>query len=257
MHTQTTDLDISAGSKLVIEQATNASDIRQSQRLRFLEYRAAKPALARDNGQLSDIYDDYCDHLIVRDCDSRDVVACTRVLQVDKAGMIGGFHAEAMFDLSEILASPGKKMELGHIHLHPDYAGVDAFRALWSGVCRMAERQNIAQILASVRVDASDGGTRAGKIAERLLHRYPADSCYAASPHRRVPADGFSKREPVEIPMLIKRYLHRGGRLCGHAGYDPRLGLANFLLVFERRDRPGWLRALGGFTGESLTLATA
>jgi len=258
MKTEDTVFSTSARSRLVTEQATNASDIRQSQRLRFLEYRAAKPALDTDGGLLSDIYDDYCDHLIVRDYNTREVVACTRVLHVEKAAMIGGFYSEAMFDLAGMLDSPGKKMELGHIHLHPDYAGEDAFGALWAGICRVAERHDVTQILANFRVDASDGGTRAGKMAERLLHWYPAAPHFTASPYRRAFAGGARLVEVVEIPVPIKRYLHRGGRLCGPAGYNPHLELADLLLVFERGgQRPRWLHAFGRISGESMTLAPA
>jgi len=96
--------------------ATNAREIEEAQRLRFqvfnLELNKGLKA-SYQRGLDVDEFDPYCDHLIVRDLKSGDVVGTYRLLRGSQARQHIGFYSEKEFDLSRIKKLDGELLELG------------------------------------------------------------------------------------------------------------------------------------------------
>src|SRR4029453_17672235 len=83
--------------------ATEPSEIEQAQRLRFQVFnlelnKGLKTSYER--GLDIDDFDPYCDHLIVRDLGSGDVVGTYRLMRGSQARRHIGFYSEKKFALS-------------------------------------------------------------------------------------------------------------------------------------------------------------
>src|SRR6185369_14122745 len=96
--------------------ATTAEEITEAQRLRFQVFNLElnKGLQSSYEHQLDvDEFDKACDHLIVRDLKSGDVVGTYRLMRGAQARRHIGFYSEKEFDLSRIKERDGELMELG------------------------------------------------------------------------------------------------------------------------------------------------
>ena len=120
--------------------AQNAADIEEAQRLRykvFAEEMGARLS-TRKAGVDEDIFDPYCDHLLVRDGDSNEVVGTYRILSPEKARKIGGFYSEGEFDLTRLAHLSDRMVEVGRSCVHPDYRSGAVITLLWAGLAAVA-----------------------------------------------------------------------------------------------------------------------
>ena len=91
--------------------ATGPREIEQAQRLRFEVFNLELNKGLRssyDRGLDVDEFDPYCDHLIVRDVRSADVVGTYRLLRGSAARRNIGFYSEKEFELSRIKELDGE-----------------------------------------------------------------------------------------------------------------------------------------------------
>ena len=104
--------DVSAAKRrrFQAEIATSEEDIRAAMALRYRVFAQEMGANlhSRAEGLDYDQFDDYCDHLLVRDTQTNTIVASTRLLTDVKAAQIGHFYSESEFRLEQVLALPGR-----------------------------------------------------------------------------------------------------------------------------------------------------
>ena len=109
--------------ELSVGLARNDSEIEEAQRLRYRVFAGELGARlpSRIAGVDHDIYDPYCDHLIVRDERKGEVVGTYRILSPQNARRIGGYYSENEFDLTRLQHLRRKLVEIGRSCVHPDY----------------------------------------------------------------------------------------------------------------------------------------
>jgi putative hemolysin len=98
-----------------ISWASNASEIKEAQRLRYKVFAEEMGANLSQNLEGLDIdeFDAYCDHLLIRDQDSLKVVGTYRVLPPHKAQELGRLYSDSKFDLTRLNHLRPKLVELG------------------------------------------------------------------------------------------------------------------------------------------------
>ena len=91
--------------KLTFGLARTVAEVAEAQRIRykvFAEEMGAKlPSAA--TGLDIDRFDEFCDHLLVRDNSNSKVVGTYRILPPDQAYLSGGYYSETEFDLSRLM----------------------------------------------------------------------------------------------------------------------------------------------------------
>jgi len=58
------------------------------------------------------------------------------MLTDSQAVRAGGYYAQSEFDLTHVLAVPGRLVEVGRVCVHPDFCNGIALGLLWSGLAR-------------------------------------------------------------------------------------------------------------------------
>jgi putative hemolysin len=99
-----TDNAIARMPRLSLNLAVSSNDIAAAQRLRhrvFVEEMGARPTVGSP-GREQDLFDPWCEHLIVRDQTCGDVVGTYRMLTAENARRLGTFCAEREFDLTRL-----------------------------------------------------------------------------------------------------------------------------------------------------------
>lgn len=123
---------------LQISWARHQDEVEEAQRLRykvFVEEMGANLPKAK-NGLDQDLFDAWCDHLIVRDEETLRVVGTYRVLTPHQARKLGSLYSETEFDLTRLTHLRPKMIELGRSCVHQDYRTGSVIMALWSGIGR-------------------------------------------------------------------------------------------------------------------------
>ena len=89
---------------ITIKWATTQDEVRAAQRLRFTVFTKEMGArLPLNSGGLdTDLFDDYCEHLIVQDTRTLEVIGTYRALTPTQALRIGSLHLETSFDLTRL-----------------------------------------------------------------------------------------------------------------------------------------------------------
>src|SRR5690606_40041395 len=96
----------SASRILVVGLARTADEVEQIQRLRYTVFTEDMGAVFPDahDGIEQDRFDQWCEHLMVRELDTGRVVGTHRILTPEKAREAGGYYYESEFDLSGLEA---------------------------------------------------------------------------------------------------------------------------------------------------------
>ncbi|MFN4262353.1 MAG: GNAT family N-acetyltransferase [Thioalkalivibrionaceae bacterium] len=233
---------------LIVELAQSTSDVRESQSLRwrvFHDEMGAELPVHRELGPGfdHDAWDDFCDHLLVRDAVSRRLIASTRILTGSRAWTAGGFYSQGEFDLSGLRDLPERVMEVGRTCVDPAYRGGGAIASLWAGLARYMVSESFDAMIgcASVPIPANDHLT--ASWLDALCTRHMGPESLRVQPLHGLTEAGFDlERGDIERtssttsfapPPLLKGYLRLGAYLCGPPCYDPAFGTADVFIFLD------------------------
>lgn len=227
--------EIRAGN-LAVHIATKPEDIIASQKLRyrvFFEEMGGVPSEeARATHIDSDIFDDYCDHLLVRDYslpeESGQIVGTYRLLRRSALRDLPSFYSESEFDITAIKSNKGEIMELGRSCVNPNYRNRAVMQLLWRGIGAHVTRHNVQLMFGCASFFGTDVEEHA--LALSYLYHYhlvpESMRSVALQQHyiemNRMPKEAINvKRAFAALPALIKGYLRMGGYIGKGAVIDP------------------------------------
>ena len=105
-----------------------------------------------------DMHDFLCDHLIVKDKSTNNVVACYRLLSTNSGQDIKRFYSEGEFKIDELLALPGHKLELGRACVHKDYRKGSVISLLWKGLIDYARKSKTKYMFGCSSINRTEFG---------------------------------------------------------------------------------------------------
>jgi putative hemolysin len=156
--------------RLHVGLAHGESEIREAQKLRYRifaeELGARLPT--RTPGIDIDLYDPFCDHLIVRDEDNNRIVGTYRILTPHAARRVGGYYSETEFDLTRLQLLRESMVEIGRSCIDPDYRTGGTIALLWSGLARYMAQGNYRTLIGCASIGMADGGHIAANLYSRL-----------------------------------------------------------------------------------------
>lgn len=231
---------IAAGS-LELTVARTPEELEASQRLRFTvfseEMNAVFPESA--NGLDTDEYDPWCEHLLVREQLTGQVVGTYRLLTPVNAERLGRYYSESEFDLSSLGDMRKQVIELGRSCIHPDYRNGAVIMLLWAGIANIVKHLKLRYVLGCASVSLRDGGVTAAHVWHQAKHSMAeAKHLPVLRPHHPYPVGRLELDAdlPARMPPLIKGYLKVGGRICGEPAWDPDFNTADFPVFLEIDD---------------------
>ncbi len=222
-------------NKLFVSYARSTDEVKEAQRLRYQVFAGEMGArLSAGNAGLDrDIYDPFCEHLLVRDGDTGEVVGTYRILPPDRAKKIGGLYSANEFDLTRLLhLSPGM-VEVGRSCVHPDYRKGAAISLLWSGLAKYMLGHGYEYLMGCASVSMADGGHAAASLYNNLRVDNMSPIEWRVFPRCPLPLDKLVSESTVSAPLppLLKGYLQAGAYICGDPAWDPDFNTADFLVL--------------------------
>ncbi len=224
--------------------ARHQSDVRAAQRLRHQVFAGELGAKIRTPlpGHDIDRFDDYCEHLLVRDRASGEVVGTYRLLTPAQARRAGGTYGDQEFNLAPLAALRPTMVELGRSCVRDGWRQGGVILALWSALAEFALRNRLDTMIGCASIPMNEAGTASGRAAAGIWHnvrqRHLAAPEWRVKPRLALPVDGFDGLATVEPPALIKGYLRLGARVLGPPAWDPDFNTADLPMLMRIADLP-------------------
>jgi len=219
--------------KLSLSMARSVTEIEEAQRLRykvFGEEMGARLASAHE-GLDRDIFDSYCEHLLVRNNRDNKVIGTYRILPPDRARTLGGYYADTEFDLTRLQHLRNRMVEVGRSCVHMDHRDGATITRLWSGIADYMYTHKHEYLIGCASISMNDGGHYAASVYNKLHKLFAAPAEYRVFPRCPLPLEALNSTLDVSIPPLIKGYLRLGAYIGGEPAWDPDFNTADLFML--------------------------
>ena len=240
----TSESSLTNGPRYTLLLTTDPDAVRAVQRLRYDVF-STEPGFGLRNADRvdADRFDEHCDHLIVREDRSGDIVGCYRMLPPPGAIAAGGLYSATEFDITALDSLRPSLVEMGRAVVRNDHRNGAVVLMMWTGILAYLDRSGYDYVTGCVSVPVcGDGvpGSRIRGVRDFVRSRHAADPALTVYPYRPVLLDGRSLDdiEPPSrpaIPPLMRGYLRLGARICGEPAHDPEFGVGDFPALLGKR----------------------
>ncbi len=205
-----------------------------------------------------DDFDPICDHLIVRERESRRVVGTYRLMLGSTAKKNFGFYSEREFDLQRIKRLDGELLELGRSCAHKDYRDRSLIHLMWQSIAEYVKRHHVRYLFGCASFPTTDPREVSQAIAF-VKQKFYAAEAFRVEPLPKLRVEGLDGNAAVEdpaeifsrLPSLIKGYLRLGSKVCGPPALDLEFGTTDlFLLLDIQQISSDYLRRFGLSTSD-------
>ncbi|HZA10577.1 GNAT family N-acetyltransferase [Mycobacterium sp.] len=225
--------------------STDPAVIEEAQRLRYHVF-TSEPGFSltgsTESGLDADRFDEFCDHLLVRNDDTGELVGCYRMLPPAGAAA-AGLYTATEFDVSELDPLRPSLVEMGRAVVREDHRNGAVVLLMWGGILAYLDRCGYDYVTGcvSVPIQASPcdvPGQQVRGVRDFVLRRHAAP--YRVRPYRPVVLHGktldeIDRPSRVSVPPLMRGYLRLGAQVCGEPAHDPDFGVADFMALLDKR----------------------
>ena len=235
---------VQGAASALVSWARHQDEVRQAQRLRFKVFAEEMGARLDTRVPGHDVYlfDDYCEHLLVRDRVTREVIGTYRVLTPARARRAGSNYGDTEFDLTRLRLLRDRMVELGRSCVHREHRHGGVILALWSALAEFMGRNGLDTMIGCASIPMLHNGIVSGDVAasiwQRVSRAHLAPIEYHVRPRLPLPVDQRDGSLDVEPPALIKGYLRLGAKVLGPPAWDPDFNSADLPMLMRVADLP-------------------
>lgn len=213
--------------------ASCQSEVLEAQKLRYRVFHDEMGARlsSRTPGVDRDIFDPFCEHLLVRDEERGRIVGTYRILSPEAARRVGGYYSENEFDLTRLQHLRSRVVEIGRACIDADYRTGAVISLLWSGLARYMTEHGHDYLMGCASISMGDGGHAAASLYNRLREAHAAPLEYHVFPRHALPLERLRGDLDAATPPLLKGYLRAGAWICGEPAWDPDFNTADLPIL--------------------------
>ncbi len=234
--------------KIQVTWARHQDEVREAQRLRYqvfaVEMGANLPS--KMPGHDVDLFDDYCEHLLVRDVATQQVIGTYRALTPPQAKRAGSTYSDLEFDLTRLRTLRSRMVELGRSCVHAEHRHGGVILALWGALAQFMSRNQLDTMIGCASIPMQHQGSPAGHAAASIWRQvrqtHLASIDWHVTPRLALPLDRLDDSLDVEPPALIKGYLRLGAKVLGAPAWDPDFNSADLPMMMRIADLPSRYR---------------
>ena len=196
------------------------------------------------DGRDVDRFDEFCDHLLVREDHSGEIVGCYRMLPPPRAIAAGGLYTATEFDVGGLDALRPGLVEMGRAVVRNDHRHGGVVLLMWAGILAYLDRYGYDYVTGCVSVPLQGSpnevvGEQIRGVRDFVARRHASE--YTVRPYRPVVVDGRTLDEiappaRVTVPPLMRGYLRLGARVCGDPALDSAFGVGDFPALLDKRE---------------------
>jgi len=225
-HHKGLNMDILIRGRYRACRAETQSEVEEAQHLR------AQAFAAKADGRDSDVFDNKCDHILLRDQDSGALVACYRLMLLPDGAAIDQCYSAQYYDLSALKKFKSPMLELGRFCIHPDHHDPEILRVAWGAMTRIVDGQGVGMLFGCSSFAGVDASAHTAAFALLQAEHLAPDPWQIGVKAREVVplSGGVVPPDAIRhIPPLLRTYLAMGGWVSDHAVIDRQM---NTLHVF-------------------------
>lgn len=239
------------GPRYTLLLSTDPELIGAAQRLRHDVF-TTEPGFAMPgsaDGRDADRFDEFCDHLLVREDESGELVGCYRMLPPPGAIAAGGLYTATEFDVTGLDPLRPSMVEMGRAVVRTDHRNGGVVLLMWAGILAYLDHCGYDYVAGCVSVPicpddpaepSGEPGSQLRGVRDFVSRRHSAPRQHTVYPFRPVIVDGKGLDEiappaRVHIPPLMRGYLRLGARICGEPAHDPDFGVGDFPALLDKR----------------------
>lgn len=202
-------------------------------RLRYNVFSSEYGASLNQSGIDRDTFDLWCDHLVVKDLSSDEIVGTYRILTPHQARRAGGYYSEQEFDLTGLGILKEQLVEFGRACIHEQYRNGAVLMMLWSGLAEILKQGRYEYVFGCASVSLRDDGVSAAQVWRSVREHLAVEQTPVVVPHHRYPVEKIDDDLPGVVPALLGGYLKLGARVCGQPAWDPDFNTADFPMLLS------------------------
>ncbi|WP_374409637.1 GNAT family N-acetyltransferase [Hydrogenophaga sp.] len=249
---------VSTAAGIDVGWARHLDEVREAQRLRYEVFAGEMGAILSNAvpGHDVDLFDDYCEHLLVRESGTRKVIGTYRVLTPEQAKRAGSTYSDTEFDLVRLRGLRDRMVELGRSCVHRDHRQGGVIMALWGALAGFMQRNRLDTMIGCASIPMNiegehgmvGGGHAAASIWRQVRDKHMAPIDCHVRPRLPLPIEQLDDTLEVEPPALIKGYLRLGAKVMGPPAWDPDFNAADLPMIMRIDELPPRYRRhfLGG-----------
>jgi putative hemolysin len=221
--------------------AESANDVRAAQALRFRVFNLElNEGLEQSFNTLldADPFDEICDHLLVEDAATGEVVGTYRLQTGERAARGLGYYSATEFDFSPLEPIRHQIVELGRACVAKSHRNLAVISMLWRGIAQYARERGGRYLVGCSSIHTQDAAVGAA-LYSSLMRRHLVDEPFQIRPlaHIACPLDQLAKEAP-EVPKLFATYLTIGAKICGAPALDREFKTVDFLTMLDLETVP-------------------
>ena len=228
--------------------ARHLDEVRAAQKLRYEIFAGEMGARLSTTvpGHDVDLFDNFCEHLLVCDEITGRVIGTYRVLTPVQAQRVGSTYSDTEFDLTRLRSLRDRMVELGRSCVHQDYRHGGIIMALWGALGAFMVRNQLDTMIGCASIPMLHNGVVSGDLAASIWRKVQATHLapieYHVRPRLPLPVDRLDSSLDVEPPALIKGYLRLGSKVLGPPAWDPDFNSADLPMLMRLVDLPARYR---------------
>jgi putative hemolysin len=189
-------------------------------------------AASYETGEDQDEFDRVCDHLIVEDSRTGQVVGSYRLQSGFSAAKNIGYYSEREFDFAPYEPLRGSLLELGRACVDRDHRSFEVLTLLWRGIFQYAQARGLRYLIGCSSLTSQDCGF--GSAMYRKLTKYLTTAALQTQP---TPPYAFPLESAFRFdcrpPKLLRAYLSIGAEICGPPAIDREFKTIDFLTLLD------------------------
>ncbi|HZU09458.1 MAG TPA: GNAT family N-acyltransferase [Pseudacidobacterium sp.] len=180
-----------------------------------------------------DQFDYVCDHLLVEDRASNEIVGTYRMQSGNSAKQRLGYYSAQEFDFSPYEAIRSQILELGRASIAKEHRSSEVLTLLWRGIAQYCKLHRLRYLIGCSSLNSQDPG-EGWAVYEQLRPFLAApESLTVPNPSYRLPEKISTGDLAPRIPRLLKTYIGIGARICGEPAWDREFGTIDFLTLLD------------------------
>ena len=220
--------------------AETADDVAAAQTLRHDCF-----GLNHAHGLDQDAFDDLCEHMLVADVETSDLICCYRIMHLNSGDDITRSYSAQYYNLSALQSYQGKLVEMGRFCIDPACNDPDVLRIAWGAMTQYVDDNDVSLLFGCASFHGTDQDAYRDSFAmlrdkhlapKRWLPRVKAPNVFRFA--QRLTGAPDMKQAMRRMPPLLKTYLMMGGWVSDHAVVDAQMNTLHVFTGVEIRSIP-------------------
>lgn len=225
--------------------ASGKEDIERAQRFRFKvfteEYTPHFPQAHLGLDQ--DAFDHVCDHLLIIENTSNQIVGSYRLIPPKAAQQVGSMYCDLLFDLQPLQSIRGSIVEMDRSCIDKKYRNGSTILYMWKMIFQYMKTHGHEYIIGCSSLSMQDGGHAAVALHQRLHALNHFSTHYAIKAKTPIDLGISASTAPVLIPPILKGYLNVGAKVCSEPAFDQLFTTADYLTILKMSDmKPNYVK---------------